>query len=156
MSFEITQASPEDALNLSSVFFAAFSDPFNRTMFPPTSDVRAWLIEHLFGGTGQAKNEIFLKVTDTSNPEALVAFAKWIRPLDAADRHGWEAEAEAAPSWPVSSDPELCERFFGLMDEHHHRLMRDRPHYCMYSSFFFASLGRCFCPFGRLLLALSV
>lgn len=131
MSLEITQASKEDAPALSEVFFAAFSDDFNRRMFPPAPDTRAWMIENAFGGKGPAKNsEIFLKITDPSQPDTPVAVAKWIRPLSAAERG--EYEAEARPAWPVSSDPEICDWFFGMMDEQHHRLMGDRPHYCMF------------------------
>lgn len=140
MTFRITQATKTDAQSLSEVFFAAFSDPFNRTMFPPTPDVRAWVIEHLFSGDGQNENEIFLIVTDSSHPDAPVAFAKWISRVDAADRDGLDTEG---PAWPVSSDPELCEQFFGMMDEHHHRLMGDRPHYCVFPPLA-PCLKRCF------------
>lgn len=129
MSFTVTQATQHDAPKLAEVFFAAFSDDFNRTMFPPEPDVRTWITEHLVGGKDAQKYEVFLKVTDPSNPDAVVAFAKWIRPLDTADRD--RQEESGGPVWPVSSDTELCDRFFGTMDEHHHQLMGDRPHYCM-------------------------
>lgn len=129
MPFEITQASKEDAPALSEVFFAAFSDDVNRRMFPPAPDTRAWMIENAFGGKDPAKDsEIFLKITDPSQPDMPVAVAKWIRPLSAAERR--ESEADPRPAWPVSSDPEICDWFFGMMDEHHHRLMANRPHYC--------------------------
>lgn len=133
MTFEVTQATTSDAASLCEVFFAAFSDTFNRTLFPPTPEVRAWLIEHLLCGKGQKKNEIILKITDPARPDMPVAFAKWICPADAADCDVLEAEVEAGPAWPASSDPELCERFFGTIDEHHRRFMCDRPHYCMFN-----------------------
>jgi hypothetical protein len=126
MAFEVEPATPSDAPQMTNVFLAAFSDPFNRTMFPPTEDVRAWATEHLVGGGGAQDHEVFLKVSDEEGKVA--AFAKWIRPNTGADPGLQEAEG----SWPLSSDAELCERFFGTMNIHHHELMGERRHYCMF------------------------
>lgn len=133
MAFEIHEATSSDAPGLADVFFSAFSDPFNRTMFPPTPDVREWITTHLVNGNDKAsEHEVFLKLTDESG--APVAFAKWVRPYHAvADR---DRRSKEVPAWPVNSDKELCDAFFGAMAEHHHRIMGDRPHYCM---FFFSS-----------------
>lgn len=98
-------------------------------MFPPVPEVQAWVIEHFLGGSGTPEHEVFLKITDPSDPDAVVAFAKWVCPADAATR---DSQSEQ-PAWPASCNAELCERFFRLMEENHHRLMGDRPHYCMLS-----------------------
>lgn len=68
-----------------------------------------------------------MKVRDEEGK--VVACAKWIRPGSAdPDRRGQEEV-----SWPVNSDTELCEKFFGTMEERHHQHMGDRRHYCMFS-----------------------
>ncbi|KAJ5591939.1 uncharacterized protein N7459_002308 [Penicillium hispanicum] len=124
MSLEPRAATPTDAPRLAEVFLAAFSDTFNRTMFPPTPDVRAWAATHLLGGNGAQAHEVYLKIEDASAPGVVAAFAKWNRLAQGtADPHG------SAPGWPASSDQELCDRFFGTMDAYHRRLMGDRPHY---------------------------
>ncbi|KAJ5708547.1 hypothetical protein N7488_008348 [Penicillium malachiteum] len=127
MTLEIHEATSSDAADLTEIFLAAFSDSFNRTMFPPTPDVRAWATENLFNGKNkESEHEIYLKVTDTDSDET-VAFAKWVRPFHAvADR---DRHPEEVREWPISSDKGLCELFFGTMEDHHHRLMGDRPHY---------------------------
>lgn len=96
-------------------------------MFPPTEDVRAWATEHLVGGGGAQPHEVFLKVADEEGKVA--AFAKWIRPGSADPDRREEEEV----SWPVGSDGELCAKFFGTMEKHHHQHMGNRRHYCMFS-----------------------
>ena len=127
MAFEVEPASPSDAPQMARVFQAAFSNAFNRRMFPPTEDVRAWATEHLVGGGGAQPREVFLKASDEEGKVA--AFAKWIRPGSADPDRREDEEV----SWPVSSDAELCAKFFGTMEEHHHRHMGDGRHYCMFS-----------------------
>ncbi|KAJ5355141.1 uncharacterized protein N7496_012353 [Penicillium cataractarum] len=127
MASDVQFAQSADAPKLAEVFFAAFSDRFNRTMFPDNPEVRVWMEKNLLCGEGIAENQIMLKVTDPSNPDVVTAFAKWIRPSSGSsadpDRH------EEPAVWPESSDGELCDRFFGTMDGHHKDVMEGRPHY---------------------------
>lgn len=141
MSVKVSPATQSDAPNLTEVFLSAFSDPFNRTMFPPTPDVHAWVTAHLFGGNGAQENEVILKVTltDLTDEGVVVAFAKWICPGSAdpdRDRQSKESgdSGDSRPKWPASSNGELCDLFFGTMEGHHHELMGGKPHYCMDSS----------------------
>lgn len=130
MASDVQFAQPADAPRLAEVFFAAFSDRFNRTMFPDNPEVRVWMEKNMLCSEGVSENQIVLKVTDPSNPDVVAAFAKWIRPSSGSsadhDRH------EAPAVWPESSDGELCDRFFGTMDGHHKDVMKGRPHYCMF------------------------
>ncbi|KAJ5183801.1 hypothetical protein N7492_001417 [Penicillium capsulatum] len=123
MSFEIGPASKADAPALTEVFLAAFDDDFNRTMFPPTPDVRAFASENLL--TSDNENEIILKATASDDPSTMVAFAKWIRPGKAHT----DADHPQGAVWPASSDSALCDLFFGTMSQHHKELMDGRPHY---------------------------
>lgn len=100
-------------------------------MFPLHPDVHVWATDHLVGGKRAHKHETFLKVTDPTDPDIVVAFAKWTRPAAAADQDR-DRQESGGPGWPVSSDAELRERFFGRMEEDHHLLMGERPHLCMF------------------------
>lgn len=100
-------------------------------MFPETPDVTVWW-EHRFSEEARLTlagegHEVLLKVTDGEG--AILAFAKWKKPVSAADRDLREHEPVV---WAPSSDKELCERFFFGMDTHHEKWMGDRPHYCMF------------------------
>lgn len=80
---------------------------------------------------------MILKVTDLTDEEVVVGFAKWICPLArvSADRDRQSGDSgDSGPKWPASSNGELCDLFFGTMNVHHHELMGKRPHYCMSSS----------------------
>jgi len=129
MAFEVEPASPSDAPQMARVFLAAFSDDFNKTMLPRTEDVRAWVTGHLVGGSGAKNHEVFLKINDAEGK--IVAFAKWALPNAGPDPDPIPDSKEV--SWPVSSDAELCDRFFGTMERYHHELMGERRHYCMLS-----------------------
>ncbi|CAG7970378.1 unnamed protein product [Penicillium salamii] len=127
MSFEIQDAVPADAGELTQIFFATFGGDFNRTMFPQTPDVTAWWERNFESQARQtlAKegNEVLLKIMD--NEGTIAAFAKWGLPVHA----GSDLQEEEPAAWAPSSDKDLCERFFSGMDAQHHNWMEKRPHY---------------------------
>jgi hypothetical protein len=96
-------------------------------MFPDKPDTRAWMTKNMLGDEGISEDQILLKVTDPSNPDVVVGFAKWVRPSPASAVHDRQA---AFPAWPESSDGALCDLFFGTMDSAHKEIMGERPHYC--------------------------
>ncbi|KAJ6103475.1 Acetyltransferase GNAT family [Penicillium sp. IBT 16267x] len=112
---ELHDATPTDAQDLTEVFLAAFSDPFNRTMFPPTAEVKSWIGENFLNGNGLAsEHEVILKATnDNGKP---VAFAKWVRSYHAGADRDLQSD-NAVREWPVGSDKDLCETFFGTMSD---------------------------------------
>ncbi|KAF3391625.1 hypothetical protein F1880_007762 [Penicillium rolfsii] len=128
MAFDIQFAQPTDAPELAEAFFAAFSNRFNRAMFPDSPGVRAWMQKNLLGSEGIPDDQVILIVTDPSNPNVVAGFAKWVRPSFVSsaehDRH-----AEALDEWPEGSDRELCELFFGTMDRDRGEIMKGKPHY---------------------------
>jgi hypothetical protein len=154
MASDVQLAQPVDAPKLAEVFFAAFSDRFNRTMFPDKPDVRIWIEKNLLCGEGISEDQVMLKVTDPSNPDMVVAFAKWVRP-SSVSHADHDRRAEGPAVWPESSNGELCDRFFGTMGGHHKEIMKERPHYCMFvfllcSSAFVRSLMADACPYPHL------
>lgn len=131
MFLEIERATPADATRLAGVFQAAFSDEFNRQMFPATAEVGDWLAKNLLNGNGDAPpRQVILKIADSAGTGELVGFAKWIMPGTAEDAARADQDGDKAPEWPIGSDGDLCERFFGGMRANHVRIMGDRPHYC--------------------------
>ncbi|KAF4264246.1 hypothetical protein CNMCM8714_007639 [Aspergillus fumigatus] len=85
-------------------------------------------------------NKAVLKITD-SEDGSIVAFAVWQLPVPSSPedvhlKHSHSpshshAHAQAGDEhpYPVSSDRELCEVFFGGMEEMKKRIMGSRPHY---------------------------
>ncbi|CAI7591194.1 unnamed protein product [Penicillium glandicola] len=129
MSLEIYPASPSDAPQLTQVFYASFRSDLDTTMFPNTPDVTEWWENDFSAGIKRSlageTNDVFLKVTEGSEDGAIVAFAKWKRPVLAADRDRHEEQIV----WAPSSDKELCDRFFYGMEAQHEKWMGERPHY---------------------------
>lgn len=141
MPLEIHPATPHDSPSLTTLFLAAFSDPFNLTLFPRTPDVRVWW-EEKFAREATAPGRILLKVVDTpdnayvntgGNEGEIVAFAIWKFPeyqsQESQKERGNEKKGEEG-HWPQSSDPVLCERFFGGMAAKREEYMGSKPHYC--------------------------
>ncbi|KAJ5781199.1 Acyl-CoA N-acyltransferase [Penicillium paradoxum] len=130
MSLDVHPASPSDASELTQLFYATFVGPVNETMFPRTPDVTEWWEYHFHRDITRSLAgeipEIFFKVTEGSKDGKIVAFAKWKRPVSAdRDQH----EKKEPMVWPVSSDKKLCDHFVYGMEEQHHELMGERPHY---------------------------
>jgi hypothetical protein len=137
MALKIHNATPDDAAELTQLFFATFVGDFNQTMFPRTPDVTEWwerkFSEEARFALANEDRMVFLKITDSHG--TISAFTKWKRPVKAADRDLQEHEPVA---FAPNCDKDLCERFFSGMDERHVQFMGDRPHYCMFCVDFIA------------------
>lgn len=143
MSLEVHPASPTDAPELTQVFYASFRSDLDTAMFPKTPDVTEWwekyLSDVITGSIAGKTNDVLFKVTEGSESDGIVAFAKWKRPVSAADRDQHQEKIV----WPASSDKELCDRFFHGMEARHEKWMGERPHYCTFSLFLFCSTVAC-------------
>ncbi|EAW20217.1 GNAT family N-acetyltransferase [Aspergillus fischeri NRRL 181] len=133
MSFELLPADPADSPNLTTVFFSAFSNPFNQRLFPRTPDVTAYWTAQ-FTSFINNPHKTVLKIID-SEDGSIVAFAVWQLPVQSSpeDVHlkhpHSHSHAGDEHHYPASSDRELCEVFFGGMEEMKGRIMGARPHY---------------------------
>lgn len=143
MTTDILPATAADGPALRKVLLSAFSDDFNRTLFPATDDVRQWWDSKLIKDIENAKpHEVYLKVVD-NRTGGIVAMAKWDMPpsttrseeedtLPTTDEQQHEDEEEGTV-WPPSCDRELCDRFFGTMAKQRTKFMGERAHCCMSS-----------------------
>lgn len=146
MPLQIQTATPRDSVQLTTVFLAAFSDPFNLTLFPRTPDVRAWW-EDKFAREAVAPGQALLKVVDAPDASSstggneggegegeIAAFAIWKFPNgQSREKQKEVGQEEEEDRWPQSSDPTLCQRFFGGMAAKRGEYMGLKPHYCMSS-----------------------
>lgn len=148
MPLKIHPATPRDSSTLTTLFLAAFSDPFNLTLFPRTPDVRAWW-EEKFAREATAPGRALLKVVDTLDNASgsmgsneggegeIAAFAIWKFPGYQSEGNQGKGEdgeekSEGEGQWPQSSDPALCQRFFGGMAAKREEYMGSKPHYCTF------------------------
>ncbi|OJJ73354.1 hypothetical protein ASPBRDRAFT_41024 [Aspergillus brasiliensis CBS 101740] len=126
----ILPATPGDSPAIADVFLHAFSDPFSRRMFPITEDVRSWWVDQFRRDIEESQavtpSTAFLKVT-AGEDGTVAAFAKWWYPASSSEalpKDGKKNQTKIV--WPPSSDADLCERFFNLMDSEKQRVMGGR------------------------------
>jgi hypothetical protein len=132
MSFELLPATPTDSPALTTVFLAAFRDPFNQRLFPRTPDVTAYWTAQ-FTSFINNPHKTVLKVIDSADG-SIVAFAVWQLPVQSSpdDVHLKHSHSHSGEHhYPASCDRELCAAFFGGMEEMKKRIMGARPHYCI-------------------------
>ncbi|PYI34291.1 acyl-CoA N-acyltransferase [Aspergillus indologenus CBS 114.80] len=126
---------------LTHIFYAGFTTPTDRQMFPDTPGLRAWWAAANRHDLGQKPGVRFLKVvdpglrsgnSDSPAPDAdvngsggddgrVIAYGKW--DLDPGHR------GARFPAWHADSDGALCERFFGGCEAIREEVMRGRGHY---------------------------
>jgi NAD-dependent oxidoreductase involved in siderophore biosynthesis len=115
----------DDIQALSSLWYAAFTDPGFRKLFPDTPAVRQWWDDANRADLRKKPFQKYLKVVDTASKNKIIAYAKW--DLSTAEQRG-----ERFPPFPAEGDQELLEKFFGTMENERKRVLGDRLNYCMY------------------------
>lgn len=128
-SFELVKATEQDASDMASCFFDAFTRKphpqadFYRKMFPNRPNVHKFFEASFIGQMQQEKNAIFLKAVDVNADNKIAGFIKWIPP-NSQDSF-WSDYGE-------DQDAALCDAFFGAMADNRARLMGNRPHWCTF------------------------
>ncbi|KAL4994035.1 acyl-CoA N-acyltransferase [Aspergillus recurvatus] len=120
---------PPDIPALTTIWFAAFTDPAIRQLFPDTPGVRAWLTAANKHDLHSKPFQKYVKVVDTSAQdeysrkcERIVAYAKW-------DLSSPEARGERYPGWHRDMPASECEEFFGREERERGRVMGGTRHY---------------------------
>ncbi|KAF5856145.1 hypothetical protein ETB97_007828 [Aspergillus alliaceus] len=119
--FTLEEITPDDILNITAVWFRAFSTPGNRELFPDTPGVRDWWNKATLYDLLNRPFQKYLKVIDPAHPDEIIAYGKWDLDPDAC--------GERFPPWHTESNAELCNQFFGGIECQRRNLMRGRKHY---------------------------
>ncbi|KAJ6108243.1 acetyltransferase [Penicillium sp. IBT 18751x] len=117
----------EDNSALTDLWFAAFSDPILRRVFPNTPGVRKWLENANAHDLLNKPYQRYIKVVDTASKDAegrprIAAYAKW--DLSMPDERG-----RRYPPWHEEMPAELCEAFFMKEEANRKRVMGDTRHF---------------------------
>lgn len=122
----------DDMPLLSGLWFAAFTDPGLRELWPDTPVVRAWWDEsNTTDFLHMSPTRKFLKVVDpavtdpdTSRPR-IAAYAKWDLATTPEQRHARRYPPWAEPDMPA----QVCDAFFAREVAERQRVMGAEPHY---------------------------
>ncbi|KAL6238443.1 hypothetical protein BDW75DRAFT_201360 [Aspergillus navahoensis] len=122
---------PPDIPALTDVWFAAFTDPAIRQLFPDTPGVRAWLTSANQHDLQYKPFQKYVKIVDSSardehgqKRERIIAYAKW-------DLSTPEERGQRYPLWHCEMPAAECEEFFGREERERARVMGGTRHYCM-------------------------
>ena len=124
-------ATPDDAREISDIWYECFPDEFIRKMFPRTPAVQQWWDDANTSDMLSRPSAKYLKVTDLATNEGkgkIVGYAKWFVPVE-----NQKPELENRfPPWPRESDKDLADRFFGHLVKERRKYLEERQHYCEY------------------------
>lgn len=122
----------EDSSSLVDLWFAAFSDPGSRRLFPNTPGVRKWLEDAICQDLLQRPFQLYRKIVDPGSKDVngqprIAAYAKW-------DLSKPEERGPRYPPWHDDMPKELCEPFVSRGENNRKRVMGDLRHICMFLS----------------------
>jgi hypothetical protein len=120
----------EDNAALTELWFAAFSDPEIRQVFPDTPGVRKWLEDANRHDMLNKHFQRYVKVVDTTSTDdqgrlRIAAYAKW--DLAMPDERG-----RRYPPWHEDMPADVCDAFFLKEEKNRMRVMGDKKHFCMF------------------------
>ncbi|KAF4313175.1 hypothetical protein GTA08_BOTSDO01229 [Botryosphaeria dothidea] len=139
MPFKVQPTKVTDVPVLADIYFAAFGQNlFGSTCFPDTPTVRQWWCDMISGELQHQKGAAFYNLveyaagTDTptfadqQKPGNIVAFAKWLRPMEGVDP---QDAVEFPTDVPPEVDGDLFNRYFGELSRQHKKCMGMRAHW---------------------------
>ncbi|KAJ5131118.1 Acyl-CoA N-acyltransferase [Penicillium bovifimosum] len=120
-------ATLEDMPAITELFYAVFTDPGMRHLFPDTPGTHQWFTATNHTDMLTKPYQKYLKVIDPSTVDAqgrarIAAYAKW--DLAMADERG-----PRFPPWHSDMPQHDCDTFFGKLESERKRVMGDRKHY---------------------------
>ncbi|OOQ83688.1 hypothetical protein PEBR_36034 [Penicillium brasilianum] len=126
-TLKLEPATLEDAPAIAELWFAAFTDPDMRHLFPDTPGFRQWWIKANHDDMINKPFQKYLKVVDTEATDEqgrprMVAYAKW-------DLSTLSDRGRRYPPWHEDQPADECEAFFSGIDQNRIRIMGDLKHY---------------------------
>ncbi|KAL4936408.1 hypothetical protein BDV06DRAFT_93617 [Aspergillus oleicola] len=131
-TLKLSPVTPSDIPTLTTIWFAAFTDPGLRRLWPDTPGVRGWWDEANSSDLQNKPFQKYVKVVDTAIPASdrqgqagegrIVAYAKW-------DTSTPEERGRRYPPWHAEMPSDECDRFFEREESERGRLMGETRHY---------------------------
>jgi hypothetical protein len=122
----------DDIPTLTEVWFAAFTDPEIRRIWPDTPAVRKWWTDTNHHDLLHKPFQHYIKVVDPETLDAkgrprIAAFAKW-------DTSMPRERGRRYPPWTKDQAGKTCDEFIAKEEKERLRVMGDERHYCECSS----------------------
>ncbi|KAJ5690846.1 acetyltransferase [Penicillium macrosclerotiorum] len=126
-TLKLEVATLEDVSAITDLWFAAFTDPGPRYLWPDTSGVHQWLEDAHRSDLQNKHFQRYIKIVDPQSADSqgrprIVAFAKW-------DTSNLDDRGRRYPPWHEDMPGAACEAFFQRADDERRRVMGDRKHY---------------------------
>lgn len=127
-TLKLEPATLEDAPAIAELWFAAFTDPDMRHLFPDTPGFRQWWIKANHDDMINKPFQKYIKVVDTASTNEqgqprMVAYAKW-------DLSMLSDRGTRYPPWHEDQPADECDAFFDGVDQNRIQIMGDLKHYC--------------------------
>ncbi len=127
-ALKLELATLEDVPALTDLWFAAFTDPDMRRLWPDTPGVRKWWDDANRNDMLNKPFQRYIKVVDPESTDdqgraRIAAFAKW----DLAMPH---ERGRRYPPWHDDMPAHVCDAFFQKEECERQRVMGDKKHYC--------------------------
>lgn len=125
-------AALEDIPTIADLWFASFTEPLVRHLFPDTPGMRKWVRDEWYTADFHKPHFKYVRVVDTEAKDEqgrprIVGFAKW-------DTSTPQERGPRFPPWHDDSPKEECEGMIGGLNDERIRIMKDQGHYCMFES----------------------
>jgi len=124
MALELRPAKLSDLPSIIEVYFAAFrDDAVHQICFPKKPSIHKFWTDFITDEMTNDPHSHWIVVIDTSAPNSpIIAFAKWSAPQ--------ENKRHSLPNpWPIDTDPDFANMFFGQLEDQKMQVMGDRPHW---------------------------
>lgn len=123
----LEMATREDVPAMTEVWFAAFSQPIIKELFPDTPGMHEWNRQWHIGNI-QRSNFKYVRILDLESKDGqgrhrLVAFAAWDVAMP-------EERGRRFPPWHADSPRERCDALIDQLEKERWRVMGNEKHYC--------------------------
>ena len=127
-SLQLATVTLEDVPTLTEVWFAAFTDPGLRRLWPDTPNVRKWWDDANRNDILNKPFQHYIKVIDPESNDSqgrtrIAAFAKW-------DTSMPSERGRRYPPWSEDMPGDECDVFVEREEIERRRVMGDLKHYC--------------------------
>ncbi|CAJ0543151.1 Ff.00g004350.m01.CDS01 [Fusarium sp. VM40] len=126
-TLKLEEVTLEDIPGLTQVWFAAFTDPGIRRIWPDTPSVRSWWDDANGHDLTHKPFQRYIKIVDPDSNDQfgrprIAAFAKWDTSMP------WE-RGRRYPPWTDDQPGQVCDEFIAKEENERLRVMGEQKHY---------------------------